>query len=449
MHALDIIEDEHRSLWRILASMQAVADELAAGSAVEAGFFTALFDYIEEFMDGCHHAKEDEFLFVAMRRRAPQQTLQLIEKLEADHSKGEQALQNLRLLQRQMYQASSSAKAGALQTRSRFIQSLRTYAELLHKHIQTEEQEIFPLARKVLTEQDWLPINQAFMDNDDPLFGTNARAKYQGLLHKIVNLAPAPIGLGASIASSPPLAATVNAQARPELLRVAALESAYGRIKALKGLDIRVNEGELVALIGANGAGKTTLLRTLSGIQKLSAGSIYFEGRDISNLRADLRVRAGICHSPEGRQVFSPLSIEDNLRLGAFARPTRNNPEQLERVYDMFPILHEKRHLPAGTLSGGQQQMLAISRALMGAPKLLLLDEPSMGLAPLLVEEVFNVITRLKDQGITIFLVEQNAFAALGIADRAYVLETGKIVLQGSGAALRQDETIRAAYLGV
>ncbi|WP_448153146.1 ABC transporter ATP-binding protein [Castellaniella caeni] len=233
------------------------------------------------------------------------------------------------------------------------------------------------------------------------------------------------------------------------MLDVKGLESCYGRIKALDGLDIQVREGELVALVGANGAGKTTFLRTLSGVQPLTAGTVRFAGQDISRLRADRRVRLGICHSPEGRQVFGPLSIEDNLRLGAYALAGKANQPELDRVYRMFPILYEKRHLSAGTLSGGQQQMLAIGRALMGAPRLLLLDEPSMGLAPLLVEEVFNVIRTLKQQGMTILLVEQNAFAALGIADRAYVLETGNIVLTGTGQSLREDETVRAAYLGI
>ncbi len=166
-------------------------------------------------------------------------------------------------------------------------------------------------------------------------------------------------------------------------------------------------------------------------------------------MRADRRVRAGICHSPEGRQVFGPLSIEDNLRLGAYLRQGAQVAEDLDRVYAMFPVLYEKRQLPAGTLSGGQQQMLAISRALMGRPRLLLLDEPSMGLAPLLVEEVFNVIRTLKAQGMTILLVEQNAFAALGIADRAYVLETGNIVLSGTGQDMIRNEQVRAAYLGM
>ncbi|WP_322997838.1 ABC transporter ATP-binding protein [Castellaniella sp.] len=233
------------------------------------------------------------------------------------------------------------------------------------------------------------------------------------------------------------------------MLEVRELESCYGRIQALKGLDLEVFKGELVALVGANGAGKTTFLRTLSGIQPMSAGRIRFAGQDLSRVRADRRVRAGICHSPEGRQVFGPLSIEDNLRLGAYLRPVAQVDEDLDRVYAMFPVLREKRRLPAGTLSGGQQQMLAISRALMGRPRLLLLDEPSMGLAPLLVEEVFNVIRTLKAQGITILLVEQNAFAALGIADRAYVLETGRIVLSGTGQDMIRNEQVRAAYLGM
>ncbi|MFO1414083.1 MAG: ABC transporter ATP-binding protein [Burkholderiales bacterium] len=233
------------------------------------------------------------------------------------------------------------------------------------------------------------------------------------------------------------------------MLAVSGLESCYGRIKALKGIDLEVRQGELVALVGANGAGKTTFLRTISGVQPASAGRIVFGGEDIGTLRADLRVRRGICQSPEGRQVFGPLAIEDNLRLGAYTQPKEQVAGDLEKVYAMFPILKEKRHLPAGTLSGGQQQMLAIGRALMGRPKLLLLDEPSMGLAPLLVEEVFNVIKALKGDGMTILLVEQNAFSALAIADRGYVLETGSVTISGSGQELIHNEDVRAAYLGM
>ncbi|WP_366144389.1 ABC transporter ATP-binding protein [Giesbergeria sp.] len=233
------------------------------------------------------------------------------------------------------------------------------------------------------------------------------------------------------------------------LLKVTGLESSYGRIKALKGLNLEIHRGETVALVGANGAGKTTFLRTLSGVQPMGAGQIWFDGEDISKVRADQRMRRGICQSPEGRQVFGPLAIEDNLLLGAYTQPKQQVPEDLEKVYAMFPILKEKRKLPAGTLSGGQQQMLAIGRALMGRPKLLLLDEPSMGLAPLLVQEVFNVVKALKAQGMTIILAEQNAFAALALADRGYVLETGEITLTGTGQDLIHNEQVRAAYLGM
>ncbi|MEI6116201.1 MAG: ABC transporter ATP-binding protein [Burkholderiales bacterium] len=232
-------------------------------------------------------------------------------------------------------------------------------------------------------------------------------------------------------------------------MRVRNLESWYGRIQALKGIDIEVRRGETVALVGANGAGKTTLMRTLSGVQPMRAGSIEFDGVDISKLRSDMRMRRGICQSPEGRQVFGPLSIEDNLRLGAYTQPREQVEGDMEKIFTMFPILKEKRRLPAGTLSGGQQQMLAIGRALMGRPKLLLLDEPSMGLAPLLVQEVFNVVRSLKAQGMTILLVEQNAMAALAIADRGYVLETGSVTLTGTGQELINNEQVRAAYLGM
>ncbi|HOE40698.1 MAG TPA: ABC transporter ATP-binding protein [Rhodoferax sp.] len=233
------------------------------------------------------------------------------------------------------------------------------------------------------------------------------------------------------------------------MLRVEGMQSCYGRIKALKGITLSVNRGETVALVGANGAGKTTFLRTLSGVQPMSAGSIHFDGEDISQLRSDKRMRRGICQSPEGRQVFGPLSIEDNLRLGAYTQPRHQVGSDIDKIFAMFPILKEKRALPAGTLSGGQQQMLAIGRALMGRPRMLLLDEPSMGLGPLLVQEVFEVIKTLKSQGMTILLVEQNALAALDIADRAYVLETGSVTLTGTGQELISNEQVRAAYLGM
>jgi len=233
------------------------------------------------------------------------------------------------------------------------------------------------------------------------------------------------------------------------MLEVEGLGSHYGRIPALRGIDLHVGEGELVALVGANGAGKTTLLRALSGVQPVSGGRVRFDGADITAAAPDKRVRLGIVQVPEGRQVFGPLSVEDNLRLGAYLRSKEEAAQGIERVYTMFPVLKQKRREPAGTLSGGQQQMLAMGRGLMALPRLLLLDEPSMGLAPKLVEEIFACVRALKSASTTIFLVDQNARAALAVADRAYVLETGRVVLSGSGAELLEDEQVKEAYLGL
>ncbi len=233
------------------------------------------------------------------------------------------------------------------------------------------------------------------------------------------------------------------------LLRISGLTSHYGRIQALKEINIDVEAGELVALVGANGAGKTTLMRTISGVQPASGGTIHFDGLDITRLAPDRRVRLGISQAPEGRQVFGPRAVEDNLRLGAYTRSRAETAESLEKVYAMFPILKERHHQPAGTLSGGQQQMLVISRALMAQPRLLLLDEPSMGLSPILVDETFDAIRKLSQTGTTIFLVEQNAYKALSIADRGYVLETGRTVLTDSGQALLVNERVKQAYLGL
>ncbi|MCC6474340.1 MAG: ABC transporter ATP-binding protein [Burkholderiales bacterium] len=233
------------------------------------------------------------------------------------------------------------------------------------------------------------------------------------------------------------------------MLEVEGLACRYGRIPALKGIDLRVAQGELVSLVGANGAGKTTLLRALSGVLPTWAGQVRFEGADITALAPERRVRLGIVQVPEGRQVFGPLTVEDNLRLGGYLRRRAEAGRALERVYAMFPVLRGKRSEPAGTLSGGQQQMLAIGRGLMAAPRLLLLDEPSMGLAPRLVEEIFACVRSLKAEATTIFLVDQNARAALAIADRAYVLETGRVVLEGSGHDLLSNDQVREAYLGL
>jgi branched-chain amino acid transport system ATP-binding protein len=233
------------------------------------------------------------------------------------------------------------------------------------------------------------------------------------------------------------------------MLEVAALASRYGRITALDGVDLRVGAGELVALVGANGAGKSTLLRVLSGVQPVAAGSVRFDGSDVTRTAPRRRVQMGMVQVPEGRQVFAELSVDDNRRLGAFVRPSRETAPGIERIYALFPALAAKRRQAAGTLSGGQQQMLALGRALMSKPRLLLLDEPSMGLAPRIVAEIFAVVRALKEAATTILLVDQNAHAALAVADRAYVLETGRIVLEGSGAELLANPRVQQSYLGL
>ncbi len=234
------------------------------------------------------------------------------------------------------------------------------------------------------------------------------------------------------------------------LLEVVGLSSHYGPIRAIHRADLHIHAGELIAIVGGNGAGKTTLLHTLSGLHPASGGRVRFAGKDITRWPPHRIVAAGICQVPEGRMVFAPLSVEDNLRLGAFRQ--HRDPDwvrrETERVYALFPILAERRQQLAGTLSGGQQQMLAIGRALLGRPRLLLLDEPSMGLAPLLVEEIFRVIVELNTRGVTVLLVEQNARAALAIAGRGYILETGRIAKTAPTAELLADDTIRRAYLG-
>jgi branched-chain amino acid transport system ATP-binding protein len=233
------------------------------------------------------------------------------------------------------------------------------------------------------------------------------------------------------------------------VLAVDNLVSAYGRIEVLHRVSIEVRQGEIVTLVGANGAGKTTLLRAISGVQPVSAGAIAFDGKPIAKLGSHVRVALGIIQVPEGRQLFAPLSVEDNLKLGAWSRRSEDMAPDLARIYAMFPMLDEMRRKHAGALSGGQQQMLAIGRALMGKPRLLLLDEPSMGLAPILVDQIFAIIRSLKADGLTILLVEQNARAALAIADRAYVLETGRITAGGSASEIQNDARVRQAYLGV
>ncbi|WP_375504331.1 ABC transporter ATP-binding protein [uncultured Jatrophihabitans sp.] len=231
------------------------------------------------------------------------------------------------------------------------------------------------------------------------------------------------------------------------LLEVDDIEVRYGAIAALKGISFTVNEGEIVALLGANGAGKTTTQKTVSGMLSPALGSITFDGRRIDGIPAHELIRLGVCHVPEGRHVFPRMTVEENLEMGAFRFKTIDR-DDLERVLTMFPRLRERFRQQAGTLSGGEQQMLAIGRAIMGKPRLLLLDEPSMGLAPLIVAQIFDIVREINDSGVTVLLVEQNAAQALALADRGYVLETGEIVLEGSGKDLLADDRIRAAYLG-
>ncbi|MFE0421514.1 ABC transporter ATP-binding protein [Streptomyces sp. NPDC058953] len=233
------------------------------------------------------------------------------------------------------------------------------------------------------------------------------------------------------------------------LLEVEDLRVAYGKIEAVKGISFSVEAGQVVTLIGTNGAGKTTTLRTLSGLLKPAGGRIVFDGKPLSGIPAHKIVALGLAHSPEGRHIFPRLSIAENLQLGAFLRSDKAGIAQdIERAYELFPILRERSKQAAGTLSGGEQQMLAMGRALMSRPKLLMLDEPSMGLSPIMMQKIMSTITELRSQGTTILLVEQNAQAALSLADHGHVMEVGKVVLSGSGEELLHDESVRKAYLG-
>ncbi len=235
------------------------------------------------------------------------------------------------------------------------------------------------------------------------------------------------------------------------ILKVENLSVSYGNIKALKGINLRVEEGEVVSLIGANGAGKTTTLQAISGLLAIGDGDILFNGKSIKKEKSYKITRAGLAQVPEGRRVFQGLSVEDNLRLGSISvdRSSEELRSELDKIYKLFPVLEERKKQKAGTLSGGEQQMLAMGRALLSNPKVLLLDEPSMGLSPLFVDKIFDTIRILKEEGRTILLVEQNANLALDVADRAFVLETGKIVKEGKASDLKTDPDVKAAYLGI
>ena len=233
------------------------------------------------------------------------------------------------------------------------------------------------------------------------------------------------------------------------MLEVKDLEVYYGVIQAIKGISFHVGQGEVIALIGANGAGKTTTLHTVTGLISPKNGHVLFEGKDITKVPAHKIVSMGMAHVPEGRRVFAELSVYENLKMGAYTRKDKNEIEEsLKNVYKRFPRLEERKNQMAGTLSGGEQQMLAMGRALMSRPKIILMDEPSMGLSPIMVNEIFDIIRSVSESGTTVLLVEQNAKKALSIADRAYVLETGKIVLEGKAKDLLEDDSIKKAYLG-
>jgi len=234
------------------------------------------------------------------------------------------------------------------------------------------------------------------------------------------------------------------------LLEVKDLRVSYGKIEAIKGISLHVEKGEIVTLVGANGAGKTTLLKTISGILKPTKGVINFENKDVQKIAPHDRVLEGLCQAPEGRGIFPGMTVLENLEMGKFARKDwkKELDEDLERIYTLFPRLKERQNQAGGTLSGGEQQMLSIGRALMSRPRLLLLDEPSMGLAPMFIQQIFKIIREIQEQGVSILLVEQNAAQALACANRAYILETGNIVKEGSGKELLKDDAVKKAYLG-
>jgi branched-chain amino acid transport system ATP-binding protein len=446
MQALEIIQAEHRGMWRIATAMDALAQLLIGSDAqkakASADTIAHMLDYVDDYVDAIHHPKEDTYLFPILRLRDATAATDL-DRLQNEHRDGPRYRDELRTKVRAFSEASGSDVVA-------LVSAVQSFANHLRDHIRLEESSVIPLARKALTAQDWIPIDAAFLNNEDPLFGQKRISEFSELKAKIVALAPEPVGFGGST----PLSATEPASpsqgtAGQSVLKIRGITSHYDRIQALHGIDLDVKQGQLVALVGANGAGKTTLLKAVSGVQPVSGGSISLFGQDITRLPPEKRVRLGVCQVPEGRQVFGPMSIEDNLLLGAYIRKDAEVAQDIENMYSLFPILKEKRLLAAGTLSGGQQQMLAMARALLGRPKLLLLDEPSMGLAPLMVEEIFRVIKKLKAEGITILLVEQNAHAALAIADIGYVMETGHTTLTGPGPELLKNEQVRAAYLGM
>ncbi len=437
--AVRIIVHEHQALWRILDLLdQLLSDMNLNDQRPDERLLTTIFDYIQHFSQRVHSTPTDIELYKRLSEKSPE-TAPLLEKLAKGYVTGHEKLVELRRLL-------TDCEQNWPEGREEFSHALARFTEALRKHIRKEEGVVIPRARKLLTEEDWQQIIEARDVENDPLFGERVREEFRELRHQIVSYTPEKFGgLGLKHADR-----VTAPHAKEEMLSIKGLVTSYGQIEVLHDVDIHINSGEIVSLVGANGAGKSTLLMTISGLQPTDRGAITFEGKDLSRISADQRVAEGIVQVPEGRQVFKDLSVHDNLLLGAYTRgKTPEVMDDLERMYTKFPILRQKRHNLAGELSGGQQQMLAMGRALMAKPRLLLLDEPSMGLAPLIIEEIFNIVKELKEEGITIFLVEQNASQALALADRGYVLETGKVVIEGTGRELLSNEKVREAYLGM
>jgi branched-chain amino acid transport system ATP-binding protein len=441
MRALDIIAAEHRNMTRVARAFGALGErfrERQDPDDLRAALL--IVDYFENFTERFHHPKEEDYLFARLELRSDA-AAELLEKLHREHELSPRQLARIREL--------IAAGYGAADDAHRLAEEIASFRDHLNAHMRLEEETTFDFAREVLTEEDWREIDAAFMSHVDPLGHDDGSAEIAELRHRITQLLPAPEGLGGHAEFARPVGAAAPAtEPAEDLLEIVDLKTRYGRIEALHGVSIKVKRGQLVALVGANGAGKTTLLRCISGVRPASEGTVWFNGAAITHARPESRVRAGICQVPEGRQVFGPMSIEDNLRMGAYTRPRGEISAALDEAYALFPILSEKRALPAGTLSGGQQQMLALGRALMGKPKLLLLDEPSMGLAPKILRTVFDAIRQMNAAGTTMLLVEQNARAGLRLSDHGVVMENGRVRLSGTGREVLENPEIGALYLG-
>ena len=439
VQAISTIVQEHQSLWRILDLLDQLQHDMNINEQQpDETLFSTIFDYVQHFARRVHSSPEEIVLYRVLGEKSPE-TKPLLDKLAHGYVIGDQKINELRHLLMVCMERWPDG-------REDFSHALARFTEALRKHIKKEEGVVIPRARKLLNEDDWRLIIESRDQANDPLFGERVRDEFRELRHRIVSYTPERLG-GLGLRHTPRRSAQGTTE---EMLTIKGLKTSYGQIEALHGVDIRINSGEIVSLVGANGAGKSTLLMTISGLQPTDAGSITFEGKDLLKIPTDKRVASGIVQVPEGRQVFKDLSVEDNLLLCAYTRGRSPEVEDdIERMYEKFPILRQKRRNLAGELSGGQQQMLAMGRALMAKPRLLLLDEPSMGLAPLIIEEIFNIIKALKNEGMTLFLVEQNASQALALADRGYVLETGRVVVEGSGRELLSNEKVREAYLGM